>query len=210
MTTWFSSDTHFGHKNIQRFCPTRPGADFPSRSASEEAARVHFMNQAIVNNFNEVVGEGDELWILGDIAMGSFKESIAFVSQLNGNKKLVPGNHDRCWSGMSQKERDKNTQIYRDVGFEIMDEIVYMELGDHTVCVSHFPYEGDHVGEDRYPEHRPVDYGHSIIHGHVHDEWKLNFSKKHSPMINVGVDVWDYRPVNEQTLIDMLDSLANC
>lgn len=202
---WWSSDTHFGHKNIQKFCPTRPGADFPNRSASEEAARVHYMNQTIVNNFNAVIQPDDELWILGDIAMGSFKDSIQFVSQINGTKFLVPGNHDRCWSGMSQKERDKNTQAYLDVGFTILPETTGAML-HHVVpvMVSHFPYEGDHVGEDRYPEHRPTDNGLPLIHGHVHDEWQINTSRKGSLMINVGVDMWDYKPVSEDTLISMI------
>ena len=202
---FFSSDTHFGHRNIQRFCPSRPGADFPARSASEEASRIHYMNETIIANFNEVVGPDDELWLLGDIAMGPFKESIQNVARLNGRKFLVAGNHDRCWSGMSQKERDKNTDIYREVGFVMMPEILEIELYDYIpVVLSHFPYDGDHTEEDRYPGFRPKDEGKVLINGHVHDEWKVNTSKKGSLMINVGVDVWDYKPVPEAELVRLI------
>jgi calcineurin-like phosphoesterase family protein len=42
---------------------------------------------------------------------------------------------------------------------------------------------------------RPVDNGLPLIHGHVHNSWKVN-----GRQINVGVDVWDFTPVSEADL----------
>lgn len=67
---------------------------------------------------------------------------------------------------------------------------------------SHFPYAGDSHGEDRYVELRPDDWGQPIIHGHVHTDWHVN-----GRQFNVGVDVNDFTPVSEETLIDWVRSL---
>lgn len=48
--------------------------------------------------------------------------------------------------------------------------------------------------------HRPVDDGETwLLHGHVHERWR-----QAERMINVGVDVWEYRPVAEGTLESVL------
>ncbi len=61
------------------------------------------------------------------------------------------------------------------------------------------PYEGDSGDEDRHLDWRPTDEGRVLLHGHVHSTWRRN-----GRMINVGVDVWDYEPVPEQTIIDLV------
>ena len=63
----------------------------------------------------------------------------------------------------------------------------------------HFPYEGDSHDHDRYPDHRPLDDGEWLLHGHVHQRWRVR-----GRMINVGVDVWDYAPVPEDELVALL------
>ena len=78
---WFTSDTHFGHKNILEY---------------EKEARpfdtVEEMNNAIITNWNKTVGKKDTVFHLGDFAFG--RSSIGIAGQLNGRKKLIMGNHD--------------------------------------------------------------------------------------------------------------------
>lgn len=69
------------------------------------------------------------------------------------------------------------------------------ELGRALLC--HMPIRGDSHEEERYAEHRPT-WGDVEeagarwqIHGHVHEKWRVR-----DRMINVGVDVWDFRPVS--------------
>lgn len=87
MNYWFTSDTHFGHANIIKYC-NRPFAN------SVE------MNEAIIANWNSVVKDGDLVYHLGDFCFG--REDYSFDSYLNRLKGLivfVKGNHDRlAWA----------------------------------------------------------------------------------------------------------------
>ena len=79
---WFTADTHFHHDAVIGFC-SRPFAD------------VEEMNQALIDRWNECVGRGDLVYHLGDFAFGTPAQAVEVVRQLNGQKFLVMGNHDR-------------------------------------------------------------------------------------------------------------------
>ena len=84
MTTFFTSDTHWGHANIIRYC-ARP---FDS---------VRDMDEAMIANWNAVVGHDDVVWHLGDFALGADAKHVRSVfHRLKGIKRLVIGNHDRA------------------------------------------------------------------------------------------------------------------
>lgn len=84
MTIFWTSDTHFGHANIIRYC-RRPFAS------------VEEMDATLVTNWNAVVGPGDEVWHLGDFAHGADARHVRSVfHRLNGVKRLVVGNHDHA------------------------------------------------------------------------------------------------------------------
>lgn len=175
MATWFTADLHLGHKRIIELCD-RPFSD------------VDEMNAEIIKRWNMVVERGDTVYVLGDVALGTIAESLPLVSQLEGDKILVPGNHDRCWTG-NERIRSIDIDRYLDVGFTIMPGPITL-IGDDWL-LSHFPYAGDSQEEDRYVEHRPEDRGQWLLHGHVHNEWLVR-----DHQINVGVDVWDYYPAS--------------
>ena len=80
-TTWFVSDTHFGHANIIRHC-SRPFA-----GAGE-------MDAAMVANWNTVVRPDDDVWHLGDFAFRNAAAPESYLQRLHGRKHLVWGNHD--------------------------------------------------------------------------------------------------------------------
>lgn len=75
---WFTSDLHFGHKNIHKF---REGVD------SEEENR-----HTIIRHWNRLVTKRDDVYILGDVAFNG--ETLTELSKLLGRKFLVRGNHD--------------------------------------------------------------------------------------------------------------------
>ena len=82
-TKYFTSDTHFGHTNVIKYCD-RPFAN------------VEEMNEALIDNWNSVVRPGDLVYHLGDFAfIKDPEEYIKLIKSLNGQIHLVKGNHDR-------------------------------------------------------------------------------------------------------------------
>ncbi len=81
METFFTADTHFGHTRIIEFHPHR-------------GSSIEEMNKRIVENWNAVVGAKDDVWFLGDFAMGKLDESLRYFHRLRGKKHLIIGNHD--------------------------------------------------------------------------------------------------------------------
>lgn len=79
---FFTSDLHFGHKNILKY------EDRPFSSIEE-------MDQKMIENWNKKVGSNDEIYILGDLAFGNKKYVKNLLEKLNGKKYMIRGNHDR-------------------------------------------------------------------------------------------------------------------
>jgi calcineurin-like phosphoesterase family protein len=188
MNTWFTSDLHFGHNNIIRYTQ-RPYRD------------VHDMNEALIANWNNQVAADDHVWVLGDVAMGDINQSLQHIGRLAGTITLVAGNHDRMFTGPDHKQ-EAWTQRYLDAGFNtVLHGTHTIELGAHTVTVSHFPYEGDSRGDERYSDRRPDDNGQFLLHGHTHGLWRQN-----GRMIDVGIDAWGGTLVNATTLAELVDN----
>ena len=78
---FFTSDTHFYHGNIIRFC-NRPFKD------------VETMNETIISNWNNTVDQDDIVFHLGDFCLGGSAEWTRILDRLNGRIYLIMGNHD--------------------------------------------------------------------------------------------------------------------
>lgn len=184
--TFFTSDTHFGHRNILKYeAENRPFSD------TDE------MDEALIANWNRVVGYNDIVFHLGDALMGDFERGIAMMQRLNGRKFLVPGNHDRVFSGMKNPAyRARFEPAYRTVFKAVLaEQYPWMLPGEIPVTLCHFPFDGDSHGEDRYSDRRPEDVGQILLHGHVHGEWRIR-----GRQFNVGVDVNNLTPVNAEEI----------
>jgi len=191
MTRYWTSDLHLGHANIIRYTG-RPFAD------------VDEMNRALIERWNDAVTDTDEVWVLGDVALGRIDETLGLVEQLHGRKILLTGNHDRCWHGHGAKA-ERWIGRYADAGFdEIHHGSIETPLGSTPVMCSHFPYRGDSRDHERYPDHRPIDSGAVLLHGHVHERWKVR-----DRQINVGVDVWDFRPITDEEILEAIGDGAD-
>ena len=189
---FFTSDTHFGHQRIIELC-NRPFSSF------EE------MDEALIDNWNHVVYEDDVVYHLGDVALGQWDRWNNILPRLNGRKILVVGNHDRVFCANKQSHIDRFKPIY-DLWFEeIHDNISGLTLlNGEGVNLSHFPYDGDSHGDDRYREYRLHDNANVLIHGHTHSADVISRSKIDTVQIHVGVDAHNYTPVSEQQVIDYI------
>jgi calcineurin-like phosphoesterase family protein len=192
VTTWYTSDTHFGHANIIKYC------DRPWATADE-------MDAAMRERWNSVVQPEDTVYHMGDVIMNMGK--LWNVEHLNGHIYLLAGNHDPVWDGYKSKKdanQSKALDRYLVAGFETVNTTGILEhhaLADgQLVTLSHLPYVGDsRHGEGRYNPWRPKDSGEVNICGHVHGAWKT-----YGRSLNVGVDVWDFYPVHEDVVIDTI------
>lgn len=172
---WFTADWHLGHQRIIEL------SQRPFRSVDE-------MNAEIVRRHNDVVGENDTLWILGDVCMGPLDESLALIGELRCRKVyLVSGNHDRCFHGYGDNATNP-VQLqhwvarYRRAGFSLVEtgyairrrgfgslvELAPTTFGTDnrrrsgvTVELSHFPTTGEsRPGRpDRFVDYRPRPLG---------------------------------------------------
>ena len=75
--------------------------------------------------------------------------------------------------------------------------------GAAKVNMCHMPYKGDST-DDRFQKYRLEDDGRVLLCGHVHEKWKTKRTPKGTLMINVGVDVWDMKPVSEDTIKELI------
>lgn len=196
----------FSHANILRL------SNRPFRSIEEH-------DETLIANWNSVVSPEDTVWHLGDVNLGKFDESIELVRRLNGHKHLVSGNHDRLFVDPDAKRPDKNARvadrfrpIYKDIFEKVFEGDQYaaaqavVELSNsQLVRVSHFPYgTADSHGEPRFAGIRPVDDGTVLLHGHIHASEKVSVSALNTMQIHVGVDSWNYFPVPEDAILDLL------
>jgi calcineurin-like phosphoesterase family protein len=190
---WFTSDLHLGHRNIARYC----GRPFP-----DSPAGVAAMDEALVATWNATVAADDEVWLLGDVALGPIERSLAQVARLHGTLHLVAGNHDRCWSGRGDADEVARwRERYHEAGFATIADRATLDIAGHAVLLSHLPPTGDTQPEDRYLEHRPADDGGWVLHGHVHTEWR-----QRGRSVNVGVDAWGGRPVAEADVAALVEA----
>ncbi len=114
MEIFLTSDTHFGHKNIIRYC------DRPFSSVEE-------MNECLVKNWNDKVGRNDVVWHLGDFCW--YRKTIMdIVPRLNGKIKLVFGGHDYSYLNFYRK--------YKNV--EVCMPLVVEKIDDCVIVLCHF------------------------------------------------------------------------
>jgi calcineurin-like phosphoesterase family protein len=84
VAVFFTADTHFGHGGALGLY-RRPFAS------------VAAMDAALIALWNETVAPHDEVWHLGDFALGrTAAQMAALLDRLHGRKHLVCGNNDRA------------------------------------------------------------------------------------------------------------------
>ncbi len=137
-------------------------------------ASVAAMNEALVARWNDKVGPEDEVWHLGDFAIRQpGPVTAALLDRLNGRKHLVAGNNDPpATTGLD--------------GWASVQPYAEIALDGVLLVLCHYPFRS----------WRGMDKGWVNLHGHSHGRLK--------PLprqFDVGVDVWDFRPVALTTIL---------
>ena len=138
MKTFITSDLHFGHRNIQKFCPKTRG----------HFRDIEHMKEEMIRMWNDQVSQGDLVYILGDVAFMPGQDAAKILNRLNGDKILVEGNHDR---------KLLNDVHFRDA-FKEVHKYLWITYEGTQVIMFHYPIaEWDQM-------HR----GSVHFHGHLH------------------------------------------
>ena len=127
----------------------------------------------LLNNWNSIVNNNDDIYILGDIGrLGNNKENsyvASIISQLKGKKHLIIGNHDK--KGLKD---NRINQLF--VNIKDYDVIGDNNNGiNYNIVLSHYPilfWENQHKG-----------YIH--LYGHVHNSEEDNIYKKCLEEVNL-------------------------
>lgn len=113
MKTFFTSDNHFGHKNILKF-ENRP------------FSTVEEMDEYMIKQWNNKVSNNDIVYILGDFSFYNKIKTNEILEMLNGKKILITGNHDK--SALECKYR-----------FEYISPLHEIKINKINVVLCHYP-----------------------------------------------------------------------
>ena len=75
-------------------------------------------DQMLVDYWNKVVTDDDEVWFLGDLGLGSREYISSLVAKLKGHKHMIYGNHDRfsvsCYESMGFETVSKKPVVLKE------------------------------------------------------------------------------------------------
>jgi calcineurin-like phosphoesterase family protein len=138
--------------------------------------------EKLIKYHNKIVSTDDLVVVIGDVCNKDAPSWwLQYVSAFNGKKILIRGNHDKNFTD------DELLKCF---------EVVVPDGGG-------MPFSFD--GIDYYATHYPtsgVDDKFNLV-GHIHGGWRVQLN-----MLNVGVDVHNYRPVSSDRLKFYVDAVT--
>jgi len=137
---FFTSDHHFGHKNIIRFC------DRPFANVTE-------MDEELVQRWNALVGHDDTVYHLGDFTLGGRQAARRYLSRLRGviNFLVTPWHHDKRWLPKDDGLWSASAEVV------FLPPLVVVQH-DPPITLCHYPMAGWERSH----------YGAWHLHGHSH------------------------------------------
>lgn len=171
MKYFFTADEHYGHANIIKYC-NRP---FPDPA---------IMDNEIIKRHNEVVGEHDTTFHLGDFTFYKDLNKVRnIIRRLNGNHVFLRGNHDYWMDEINAANE-----------FDNYDSIEEIELEGEYIVMCHYNmrvWNRSHHGSWQL-------FGHS--HGKLEGVGK---------QIDVGVDTHNFYPYSFEEVKQIMKTRGN-
>lgn len=198
---WFTSDTHYNHKNICRGTSEwkenpdiiTSGTHSPQRT--REFDTLEDMNSTIVKNINDLVKENDTLYHLGDWSFGGINSIWDFRKQLNVQTiHYILGNH--CHHIENNRVLPNVIKYGSEVTkaqdlFTSVQHYKEVSINGRIFVLSHYAHRvwnKSHHGAIHL-------YGHS--HGTIDNNYGLS--------MDVGLDTWkEFRPYSITEIIDIM------
>jgi calcineurin-like phosphoesterase family protein len=184
---YFTADNHFDHANIIKYCGrtlfmTEEDLIMYNKvkNLSREEQRkfmvskesLQNMNLEQIRRWNEVVKKGDTVYQNGDFCLSRSSETPdAMKDPFNYYREQLNGNIIFIRGNHDKNNKNKT----------IIENLV-------------INYGGERIFLTHNPVHANPSYKINLV-GHIHTNWKVLALNNNSTMINVGVDVWDFRPI---------------
>lgn len=179
--TFVIADTHFGHENMRKLRVKAGIGGFNCQNTEE-------MNEMLIDNWNSVVDENDNVVVIGDFV---WRPAIfdSIFRALHGRKYLVAGNHDYSAA-----------RAYK--GWVKVEDIMRLKVG----------LEDNAPKKERvyvYCCHYPIRnwnrmyHGSFFIYGHTHAD-----DMRDRREFNAGVDM-SIDPYRPRRLSDVLGAMQN-
>jgi calcineurin-like phosphoesterase family protein len=137
---------------------------------------IHEMNRDLMIRWNSVVRDIDTVYHLGDLSYFRDKGTADVLRGLNGKIRLVPGNHDTP---------GRFGEVSRSI-IEVLPPIHTIKEDGVKIVLCHYPLES----------WESMSRGTLHFHGHSHGK-----SRTVRNRLDVGVDCWDYFPVDLEAAI---------
>ncbi len=178
---WLTSDLHLGHDREFIYRPR----GFNS---------IDEMNEQIVKNWNSVIDEGDDIYVLGDIMLGNNIKGIELINSLKGAIHLVRGNHDT----------DTRINLYNNnVAFVEICDAKYLRYNGYHFYLTHYPCFTGNLHKESLKQMT------LNLHGHTHAQTPFFYDLPFC--YNVGVDAHNCMPISfEQIIRDMQNKVKEC
>ena len=141
------------------------------------------MNKVLIHNWNSMVKPGDLVFFLGDFC---FKNTPG--GKQGEGENLTYDHWRKQLNGdiiFIRGNHDKNNTV------RALISSCVIKLGGREIHLAHRP-------EDINPRYQV-----NLV-GHVHEKWKVKWIDN-TLLINVGVDVWDFRPVSFEKLHGLIE-----
>ena len=171
---YFTSDLHFCHDREFLYKP-------------RGFNNVEDMNNAIVQRWNNVVKQDDDVYILGDLMLKDNERGCKFVESLNGKLHIVFGNHDT----------DNRIVLYSGLSNVVeAAHAIRLRWNGYSFFLTHYPCLCGSLEKDAK---------HNIINlfGHTHS--KELFYEDRPYMYNVALDAHNCTPVDIHRVLDDID-----
>jgi calcineurin-like phosphoesterase family protein len=196
---FFTSDTHYNHKNICRGVTSWRTVDgeIPVNQ-TRSFNTLEQMNDNIVSGLNHLVGEDDILIHLGDFSFGGFENIEIFRNRIKcKNIHLILGNHDHHIEKNKGGVRDFFKSVNQTLTLEV--EMYKESKKDskivHTFELSHYPISS----------WKNMNDGVIHLHGHVHLGPKVRMSNTNKGRyMDVGMDGNNMNPISLEEVLSLL------
>lgn len=177
---YFTSDTHFGHANMIKYC-NRPFND------------VQGMNEVLIRNWNLRVLDKDTIFHLGDFGFGPPVFLRSIIDRLNGKKFLITGSHDRrlVKNGFTADRLFLTDSVVPQMVLVGPMHILKGLVGVPEITLCHYSMRV-------WPKSH---YGTWHLFGHSHG--KLEGVGK---SFDVGVDANQFRPISLDEVVERMES----